>query len=574
MREFLRRDRSRSAAIAAIAIVLTIAHGDLPVPRTHPPAEALHALEGHAGGAAVPEGLQASDWAGIRQAYERHRHQAVPVAGEPQRWRARNPGQQWQTRFDARGFQLAPEGGGWTWGLELLRYGVAGAERAVGPTARVSTDLERVTYAWDTLVDEWFVNDTRGLEHGFTLRERPAGGAGPMVLWLGVRGGLHPRIQKAGTGVIFVYAREASVVTYTGLTAFDADHRVVAARFEAAGADLRLVVEDEGARYPLTIDPVAQQAYLKASNPGAGDGFGGNSGAGAGIAVSGDTVVVGAYKEDSNANGVNGDQTNNDALESGAAYVFTRSGGVWSQQAYLKASNTGAGDFFGFSVAVSGDTVVVGAIFEGSRSGAAYVFTRSGTTWSQQAYLKASGAGGQFGRSVAVSGDTAVVGSTDANAAYVFTRSGTTWSQEAFLNNNVAGFGDAVAVSGDTVVVGAVGDGGNAGAAYVFARSGTTWSQQAYLKASNADMHDFFGRSVAVSDDTVVVGATNEDSNATGVNGDEADNSAISSGAAYVFTRSGTTWSQQAYLKPSNTRSGSLVGGIPVGGFFGWSVAV
>ena len=126
------------------------------------------------------------------------------------------------------------------------------------------------------------------------------------------------------------------------------------------------------------------------------------------MAVSGDTVVVGAIGEDSNATGVNGDQSDNSATDSGAAYVFVRSGTNWSQQAYLKASNTGAGDHFGISVAVSGDTVVVGAHGEDSNatgvngnqsdnsaidSGAAYVFVRSGTNWSQQAYLKASNTG-------------------------------------------------------------------------------------------------------------------------------------------------------------------------------------
>ncbi|MEJ7624576.1 MAG: hypothetical protein WKF34_11350 [Pyrinomonadaceae bacterium] len=357
-----------------------------------------------------------------------------------------------------------------------------------------------------------------------------------------------------------------------------------------------------GSQDILAPDAVAQQAYLKASNTGADDQFGDS------VAVSGDTVVVGAIFEASNAIGVNGDQTINLAAGSGAAYVFTRSGTTWSQQAYLKASNTGVGDQFGFSVAISGDTVVVGARFEDSNaigvngdqtnnsavdSGAAYVFTRIGTAWSQQAYLKASntGVGDQFGFSVAISGDTVVVGadSEDSNAtgvdgnqtnnsanlagaAYVFTRSGTAWSQQAYLKASNTGaidfFGESVAVSGDTVAVGAPVEASNAtgvngdqtnnsaidsGAAYVFIRSGTVWSQQAYLKASNTGADDFFGISVAVSRDTVVVGAVNEDSSATGVNGDQTNNSAGGSGAAYVFTRIGDTWSQQAYLKASNT---------------------
>ena len=356
----------------------------------------------------------------------------------------------------------------------------------------------------------------------------------------------------------------------------------------------------------------AQQAYLKASNTETIDGFSYS------VAISGDTVVVGAHGEDSSASGVDGDQNDNSAPESGAVYVFVRDGTSWSQQAYLKASNTGAADNFGCSVAISGDTLVVGASYEDSNAsgvdgnqtddsaenaGAAYVFTRSGATWSQQAYLKASNtdAGDYFGYSVAVSGDTLVVGAfgeasnasgVDGNqsdnsayisgAAYVFTRSGTTWSQQAYLKASNTGefdkFGGSVAISGETLVVGANGEASNAtgvngnqtddsaenaGAAYVFVRSGMSWVQEAYLKASNTDWEDFFGETVAIYGDTVVVGAVGEDSWGRGVNGDESNNSATNSGAAYVFTRSGTSWSQPAYmqyLKASNTEANDSFG--------------
>ncbi|MBI4880227.1 MAG: FG-GAP repeat protein [Planctomycetes bacterium] len=363
-----------------------------------------------------------------------------------------------------------------------------------------------------------------------------------------------------------------------------------------------MVVDDAGATYPLTIDPIAQQAYLKASNTGVDDRFGWS------VSVSGDTVVVGAYLEDSGATGVNGNQSDNSAADAGAVYVFLRNGTTWSQQAYLKASNTNSGDWFGYSVAVSGDTVAVGAVNEdssatgvngdqsnngASTSGAAYVFQRSGTAWSQQAYLKASNTGNSdiFGCSVAASGDTVVVGAhgedssatgvngdqsnngaSGSGAAYVFVRSGTTWSQQAYLkaSNTEAfdWFGYAVSVSGDGVAVAAYHEDSNAtgvngdqsnngaadsGAAYVFARSGTTWNEQAYLKASNSSAGDLFGWSLSMSEDTVVVGALGEDSSATGVNGDQGSNGAADSGAAYVFVRSGTTWSQQAYVKASNT---------------------
>lgn len=311
-----------------------------------------------------------------------------------------------------------------------------------------------------------------------------------------------------------------------------------------------------------------QQKLLTASNVAAWDAFG------ASVAVSGDTIVVGAYAEDSNATGINGDQADNSALESGAAYVFVRSGSTWSQQAYLKASNTDQNDNFGWSVGVSGDTAVVGAFREASNStgvdgdqgndsatqaGAAYVFGRSGTTWTQQAYLKASNTrnGDVFGYSVAASGDTVVVGApiqSAGGAAYVFVRGAASWFQQAYLTASNAQvndqFGRAVAISGNLIVSGAIeedsaasgvnGDEADnsltgAGAAYVFVRSGGTWSQHTYLKASNPGFDDSFGQAVAVSTDTVIVGAFNESSSATGVNGNQADDSAFHAGAAYVF---------------------------------------
>ena len=377
--------------------------------------------------------------------------------------------------------------------------------------------------------------------------------------------------------------------------------------------------------------PFAFQAYLKASNTDASDNFGRR------VALDGNTLIIGAADEDSAGISVNsGLESNNAESGSGAVYVFVRNNGTWSLQAYIKASNTESGDAFGSSVAINGDTLVVGAPNEDSNlttiihspsssdetatgngaleSGAVYVFTRSGTTWSQQAYLKASNAGAadNFGSSVAIHGDTVVIGApgedghlltgstspppdntttgdsaSASGAAYVFTRSGTTWSQQAYIKASNVGandtFGMNVAISVDTVTVGAPGeDGGGvgvtagspndtitgnavagSGAAYIFTRSGTTWSQQAYVKASNTGGGDAVGTSMGIDNDTAVVGAAGEGSNGTGVNpgpAAEADNTATASGAVYVFTRTGTTWSQQAYIKASNTESGDAFG--------------
>lgn len=560
----------------------------------------------------VPEGLAKSDWSSIRAAYEAGRHAFQPVEGG---WQARNPGQQWTTRFDGRGFIAQPRGADWQWGLELKSYGFAGKERTLGsaqqkPAARA--DGQRLTYSWDDTVQEWWVNDQRGLEHGFTLKERPgqktgrpgdetwrkAGTASPpsLTFTLAVRGTLKPQVAADALGIEFRDAAGTTVLNYSGLKVWDADGKVLDSRFESAGENsVRLLVDERSARYPITIDPIAQQAYVKASNTGAGDQFG------CSVAISGDTVVVGAFAEASSAAGVNGNQADNSLTQAGAAYVFTRSvGGVWTQQAYLKASDPDGYEVFGYSVAIEGDTIVIGAYgdylnFASGVSGAAYVFTRSAGVWTPQAELRASNLEDydSFGSSVAISGDTAVIGAPgeDSNAlgvggnqgnngavgsgaAYVFTRSAGVWTQQAYLKASNTGtsdtFGITLAVSGDTAVIGAPGEdsdstgvGGsqannnalNSGAAYIFTRSAGVWAQQAYLKASNSRAYNPFGNSVALSGDTALIGSSQDDSNATGVNGNQANTSALRAGAAYVFTRSAGLWTQEAYLKASNTGS-------------------
>jgi hypothetical protein len=383
---------------------------------------------------------------------------------------------------------------------------------------------------------------------------------------------------------------------------------------------------NSGAVYVFTRSGTtwSQQAYIKASNPDSGDEFGSS----VTLSADGSILAVGTGYEASAATGIGGNQADNSAPYAGAVYVFMRSGTTWSQQAYIKASNNDGFDLFGYSIALSADgsTLAVGALWESSaatgiggnqadssagNSGAVYVFTRSGTTWSQQAYIKASNTDSSdlFGSRVALSADgsTLAVGATgedsattgidgsqvfnnapNSGAVYVFTRSGTTWSQQAYIKasntDTFDAFGAGVALSADgsTLAVGATGEdsaatgiGGNQadnsgsdlGAVYVFTRSGTTWSQQAYIKASNTGVDDYFGNSIALSADgsSLAVGANSEDSAATGINGDQTSNAAPNSGAVYVFTRTGTTWSQQAYVKASNTGSGD---------FFGYSVAL
>ncbi len=511
--------------------------------------------------------------------------------------------------YDARGLELSAVAAGWSWRLELERYGWSDV-RTVGESPRATfPNGRKVAYEWDENLTEWFVELDGGIEHGYDVRARPVQARGGLSIVLRVSGDLAAKSGADRRSIAFVDAAGATVVAYDGLDVVDAVGRHLRAEMTAEDGRIFVQIADEQAAFPITVDPFVHVAYLKASNTGAGDAFG------LAVAEDGDTLVIGAPLEDSAATGVGGNQADNSAADAGAAYVYVRVAGVWQQQAYLKASNSGAGDRFGIAVAISGDTLVVGADFEDSaangvggdgaddskpNSGAAYVFVRSGSVWSQQAYVKASNtdSGDWFGRYVAIHGDTVVIGAqsedssatavngdqasngaADSGAAYVFVRSGTSWSQEAYLKASnaeaVDRFGCAVGVSGSTIVVGASdedssaavvdGDQSNnsaneAGAAYVFVRSGTTWSQQAYLKASNTDPVDTFGGFVAISGDTVVVGANREDSSATGVNGDPSDDNAADAGAAYVFVRTAGAWSQQAYVKPSSASAGSWFG--------------
>jgi hypothetical protein len=291
------------------------------------------------------------------------------------------------------------------------------------------------------------------------------------------------------------------------------------------------------------------EAQLLAGDAAATDRFGGS------VSVSGDTAVVGAPADDTPG-----------GADAGSAYVFVRSGTTWTFQQQLLASDGAAGDGFGLSVSIFGDTVVVGAPMDdtaaGADSGSAYVFLRSGTTWTQQQQLLPADleAGQGVGFAVSLSGETAVVGgpndNTAAGSAYAFVRSGAVWTQQQKLVAGDAALGDqlgiSVSLSGDTVIVGAFFDDApqlNQGSAYVFVRSGTTWSQQQKLTASDAAFNDLFGLSVALSGDTAAVGAVFADT-AGGVD----------SGAAYVFVRSGTTWSEQQKLIASDAGSSDLFG--------------
>ncbi len=362
----------------------------------------------------------------------------------------------------------------------------------------------------------------------------------------------------------------------------------------------------------------AFEAYIKASNTGAGDWFGRS----VALSQDGNTLAVGARREDGSGTGVN-PASDERASDSGAVYVYRRTGATWALEAYIKASNAGADDHFGWSVALSGDgnTLAVGASQESGSgtgvspasdeaapdSGAVYVYRRAGAVWAFEAYVKASttGRGDLFGLSVALSGDgnTLAVGAAfedgsgtgvnpasderadNSGAVYIYRRT-PAWAFEAYIKASNADAGDqfgwSVALSGDgsTLAVGPFQEDGsgtginpasdetmpNSGAAYTYRRTGATWAFEAYIKASNTGAFDQFGVSVALSGDgsLLAVGAYSERGSGTGVN-PASNEAAPGSGASYIYRRTGAAWAFEAYIKASNTGANDE---------FGFSVAL
>ena len=353
----------------------------------------------------------------------------------------------------------------------------------------------------------------------------------------------------------FARPDKSIALEYNGLTAYDATGRVLPAWLEIGSVggeqELLIQVNEAGAKGPITIDPFLQQAKLMASDGAAYADFGNC------VGISGNTVVVGSYEATIGGN-----------TRQGAAYVFVQSGSTWIQKAKLTASDGAADDLFGGWVAISGNTLVVGAL----QANAAYVFVEPSSGWAtmtQTVELTASDGAEGFGNSVAISGNTVVVGAEDFGAAYVFVEPVNGWASMAQtgmtqtakltasdLSPGTGNFGYWVAIDGATVVVAArsatIGGNLNQGSAYVFVKPESGWvnmTQTAELVASDGEAGADFGSSFAISGDTVVVGASR------GVS--------APLGAAYVFVQSGSVWNQVAELTPSDN-----------GGDFGDRVAI
>jgi len=458
---------------------------------------------------------------------------------------ARNDANRFSARFHARGTTIAiPErnGEGADMTLWLAAYGWGSALKSAGAVTRTQASDSLLTRSYGTNVNEWFSNTPRGLEQGFVIAQRPSQSAGPLRLQVAVTKGW----DAATTADHVQFTRGGITLDYAELKVWDASRRLLNSRFATSLRGFEIQVDDAAAVYPVTIDPLLSrlgyQQELTASDAADNDQLGYS----VAISADGNTAILGANNQNNNV---------------GAAYVFSRSVTGWSQQQELTEANPGVFDHFGSSVALSGDgnTAVVGAMTRNNYQGAAFIFTRAGTAWTQQQELAASDglAFDLLGYSVALSGDgstalvSAPVKSVAQGAAYVFTRSGMTWSQQQKLTapdpSNNAQFGYSVALSGDgnTALLGAPNGNSTRGLSYVFTRSATLWSQLQELSTSDGAANDQFGVGVALSADatTALFGALNK---------------------AYVFSQSGGTWTLQQELTPAEG---------PVG-FFGSTVSL
>jgi len=317
---------------------------------------------------------------------------------------------------------------------------------------------------------------------------------------------------------------------------------VSAAAFISILAIAMLLTYGSFFRLPCAAADGPASYWVSSSDGTSGDYFGRS------VAVSGDTLLVGAYG----------------SYSGGSGYIFVYDGVSWIEQAKLKPRDSTAEDGFGYSVHLDRDTAIIGAYNSEQATGAAYVYVRDGFGyWTLQARLAADGgkAGDRFGFDVAVSGDTAIVGTYrdgKSPGAYVFVRRGGNWSQQAVLAAE-GSVGNPVAIDGDTALVGAYRDRQDAGSASVFVRRGQQWSQQAVLTAEGSEPGDWFGCDVSLSGDQAVIGACRRDDSA---------------GAAYVFVRRGELWNQQARLDLTALQQPRIdAGGGVAEEFFGYSVS-
>lgn len=442
--------------------------------------------------------------------------------------------------FDTNLIRLRPAtGAAWEGHVSLAGYGCAGAVAPV-EVAAATRSAQRIEYRRQALT-EWYTHVPAGLEQGFTLWQDQ----GCPLVAIAVRfGGDFIASQSSERQFELSVSGHGPVLQYSDLRVSDAAGRPLPARFIGRPYGVDIEVEVAGAAYPVTVDPLIwmQRAWLAPAQIPSWVQMG------VAVAVDGDTLIIGGY----------GDPYR------GAAYVFVREGGFWTETAELIPGDLqwGGSHGFGEGLAVSGDLAVVAATGGGSTQGSAYVYLREAGTWTTIQRLKPPSTDADwFGISMATDGDTILVGSPGKwnagvkGVAYVFVRDGASWTQQAMLTPPLqywreTSFGYAVALSGETALIGAPGEGNYRGGAYVFVRSNGVWTQTARLAPTSTATQNGFGAAVALANDTALVGAVYEDD---------------TQGAAHVFELTDGTWLETAKLvAPTRTEWDC----------FGWAMAL
>jgi uncharacterized repeat protein (TIGR01451 family) len=461
-------------------------------------------------------------------------------------------------QLDTHGLNVGAAG--LQWGLDFNGMGRGNHVDSIA-SAKAKQNGSKLEFDHGSVI-EWYYNSTLGIEQGFTVPATPQGN-GQLVLRLGLSTDLHGALARDGRSLHFDTGN-GTLLQYGNLRVTDARGQDLNARLIYTPAQILIQVDDTGAVYPLTVDPIIyfeNKALALDTSPG--DQFGIQ------VVISGNTAVVGEY--------------NSSPSTPGTAYIFQRSGMVWSEQAELTPSDGVVGDAFGSSVAISGDSVVVGALLRSSGQGAAYVFVEPPRGWSdmtETAKLTASDgvAGDRFGAGVAISGDTIAVGApvhqvgghAGQGQAYVFVRPAGGWTsgtETAILTSSDGAVGDrfgagGVAMTDDTIVVGAplsnVGANADQGAVYVFTKSSLGWltsAETAKLTASDGSANDQLGFFLGISGDAIVAGTGNPNSG---------------QGSAYVFVEPRSGWasgSETAELTASDGQPGDNFGnGVAISG--------
>ena len=463
---------------------------------------------------------------------------------------AANPSQQITARFTDHGAKLRSGlQADWEINVRATHYGRGTERQSLDTAFKPTASGSRVEYARGGLI-EWFENRPSGIEHGFTVLNKPSEDGSTSELQVDVSlTGLETRPYQ---GSIQMVAKNGSqILAYNKLVAWDANGKELPASMKASQQGVTILVADAGATYPITIDPLFTSfeaklgiGELECGRPG---DFLGHS-----VDVLGDRAVVGAPGDDSLL-----------GTDAGAAYLFERSGTTWTLVAKLKAKDGKAGDRLGGVVALGDGYALAGARLADlpgkDDAGAVYSFGIVTGMWAQTAKTVARipAAGAWFGESLSVDGTQLLIGAPNGNSgkgsAYVFARAGSTWTQKAILTatDGIAGdgFGGSVAIRGGTAFVCAPQRDTTKGGAYVFSGSGTTWTQNQTLTLTDGVAGDFFGDAASLGADAAIIGAPGR----TTI-------SAPGSGAAFVFRKPATTWTQTQQILSSDIAEGDRFG--------------